>query len=263
MKTSQLIPAAGKRFRIAACKPEETFGVSRKQAEKALAVHVERLPELHDLLYAEHKRAVLIVLQGMDASGKDGTIKHVMSGVNPRNCTVTSFKVPTPRERDHDFLWRVHAATPGKGEIGIFNRSHYEDVLVTRVHKLIDGAECRRRYAHINAFEQMLSESGVTLLKFCLHISREEQRQRMDERLADPSKNWKFNEDDLKEREFWKQYQEAYEDAIGNCNTKYAPWHVIPADRKWFRNYAVSEVLVETLRGFGMSFPKMLIKSAG
>jgi PPK2 family polyphosphate:nucleotide phosphotransferase len=256
MKPSQLIPPFGKPFHLSAHKPADTSGMIKEEADQLLAEQTARLPELHDLLYAEHKRSVLVVLQGMDASGKDGTIKHVVSGVNPRNCTVTSFKVPTARELDHDFLWRVHAAVPGKGEIAIFNRSHYEDVLVTRVHKLITPAECKRRYVHINAFEQMLAENGVTLLKFCLHISREEQHRRLDQRLADPHKNWKWSAADLKERRHWKQYQAAYEDAIGACNTPWAPWHVIPADRKWFRNYAVSEILVRTLENFGMKFPR-------
>ena len=255
MRTSQLLAPGNGRFRIARVQPDHTFGVSRELAEKSLATHVAKLPELHDLLYAEHRRSVLIILQGMDASGKDGTVKHVMSGVNPRNCTVTSFKVPTPIELDHDYLWRVHAAVPRKGEIGIFNRSHYEDVLVTRVHKLVTPAECRKRYGQINAFEEMLTSSGVTLLKFFLHISRDEQERRIEERLADPRKNWKFSKSDIKERRYWKKYQEAYEDAVGHCSTRRAPWHVIPADHKWFRNFAVSGVVVRTLEGFRMGFP--------
>ena len=255
MKASQLVAAGNGRFRIARVQPDDTFGTSREKAEEGLAAHVRKLPELHDLLYAEHRRSVLIILQGMDASGKDGTVKHVMSGVNPRNCSVTSFKVPTPIELDHDFLWRVHAAVPRKGEIGIFNRSHYEDVLVTRVHKLVTPAECRKRYGQINAFEEMLTSNGVTLLKFFLHISRDEQEKRIEERLADPRKNWKFSRADIKERRYWKKYQEAYEDAVGNCSTRWAPWHVIPADHKWFRNFAVSGVVVDTLEGFRMRFP--------
>ena len=255
MKTSQLVAPGNGRFRIARVQPDDTFGISREQAEKSLSTHVAKLPELHDLLYAEHRRSVLIILQGMDASGKDGTVKHVMSGVNPRNCTVTSFKVPTPIELDHDFLWRVHAAVPRKGELGIFNRSHYEDVLVTRVHKLVTPAECRKRYGQINAFEEMLTSNGVTLLKFFLHISRDEQERRIEERLADPRKNWKFSRADIKERRYWKKYQAAYEDAVGHCSTRRAPWHVIPADHKWFRNFAVSGVVVRTLEGFRMRFP--------
>jgi PPK2 family polyphosphate:nucleotide phosphotransferase len=256
MKPLPLIPVAGKPFRFSAHKPDDTFGIDKELAEKSLSEHEKRLPHLHDLLYAEHKRAVLVVLQGMDAAGKDGTVKHVMSGVNPRNCTVTSFKVPTENELAHDFLWRVHAAMPGKGMIGIFNRSHYEDVLVVRVHKLITPAQCKRRFEHINSFEQMLSENGVTILKFFLHISREEQHRRIEARLSDPAKNWKFSKADLKERHYWKQYQEAYEDAVSHCNTKWAPWHVVPADHKWFRNYTVSGVLVHTLENFNMKYPK-------
>jgi PPK2 family polyphosphate:nucleotide phosphotransferase len=256
VQPSKLIPPAGSRFHLRSHKPDETHGVSREHALEAVSGHVTQLSDLHDLLYAEHKHAVLVILQGMDASGKDGTVKHVMSGLNPRNCMVTSFKVPTQIELDHDFLWRVHAAVPPKGVIGVFNRSHYEDVLATRVHKLITPAQCRHRFENINSFEQMLSENGVKLLKFFLNVSREEQEKRFRERLDDPTKRWKFEKADLKERRHWSYYQRAYEDAISRCNTKHAPWHVVPADHKWFRNYAVSGVLVHTLTAFRMKFPK-------
>jgi PPK2 family polyphosphate:nucleotide phosphotransferase len=211
---------------------------------------------LQDVLYAEHKRSMLIVLQAMDAGGKDGTIKHVMSGVNPQGCIVTSFKQPTQHELDHDYLWRVHQAAPAKGMIGIFNRSHYEDVLVVRVHDLVPKDVWSKRYDQINAFEELLAESGTVIVKFFLHISKEEQRRRFDERNKDPNKNWKSSDADERERKFWDEYQDAYEDAIAKTSTKHAPWFVIPANEKWFRNLAVSHVLVKTLEDLNLQYPK-------
>jgi len=192
----------------------------------------------------------------MDASGKDGTIRHVMYGVNPQVCSVTSFKAPTSEELDHDFLWRIHNAVPPRGEIGIFNRSHYEDVLIVRVHDLVPKTVWSARYEQINDFEKMLSKNNVTILKFFLHISKDEQKERLQERLNDPTKNWKMNPEDLKERELWDDYQKAYEVAIEKCSTKYAPWYIIPANKKWFRNIAVSEIIIETLENLKMKFPK-------
>jgi len=215
----------------------------------------QKLADLHDLLYAEQKHALLIVLQGMDAAGKDGTIKHVMSGVNPAGCVVTSFKVPTAEEAAHDFLWRVHKAVPPKGYIGIFNRSHYEDVLVTRVHELVPPSVWKPRYDRINDFEQLLVENGVLLLKFFLHMSKDEQKRRFDSRHDDPQKNWKISDADDRERVYWDDYQEAYEDAIAKCSTKHAPWYVIPSDKKWFRNLAVSEIVVTALEELKMKYP--------
>jgi len=244
------------KFNLTKVKPDDTHGVSKSHAAKSLPAHVEKLAALHDLLYAEHKRSLLIVLQGMDAAGKDGTIKHVMSGVNPQGCTVTSFKQPSTQELDHDFLWRIHCAVPPKGGIGIFNRSYYEDVLVARVHELVPPAVWKKRYGQINGFETMLTENGVCILKFFLHMSNKEQGKRFDERLADPRKNWKSSPADFKEREYWDQYQSAYEDAIAKCGTKEAPWHVIPSDHKWFRNFAVAEVIVQTLAAFKMRYPR-------
>jgi PPK2 family polyphosphate:nucleotide phosphotransferase len=256
MDISKLRVDPGRKFKLGNFKPTNTYGIVKAHAKKAMAVHVPRLAALHDLLYAENKRSVLIILQGMDASGKDGTIKHVMSGVNPQGCSVTSFKQPSTLELDHDFLWRIHSAIPAKGDIGIFNRSQYEDVLVTRVHGIVPPKIWKERYAQINAFEEILAANNVHILKFFLHMSREEQRKRFDERLADPTKNWKSSPADFKEREYWDQYQEAYEDAIGKCSTKYAPWYVIPADHKWFRNYAVAEIVVRTLESFRMQYPR-------
>jgi PPK2 family polyphosphate:nucleotide phosphotransferase len=244
------------KFKLSRCAPDDTQGVSKDHAAKAMPAHVERLAALHDLLYAEHKRSLLIVLQGMDAAGKDGTIKHVMSGVNPQGCSVTSFKQPGTQDLDHDFLWRIHAAVPPKGSIGIFNRSQYEDVLIARVHALVPPAVWKKRYREINDFEKMLSENNVCILKFFLHMSSKEQRRRFDERLADPSKNWKASPADFKEREYWHQYQSAYQDVIEQCSTREAPWYVIPSDHRWFRNFAVGEIVVRTLESFKMHYPK-------
>jgi PPK2 family polyphosphate:nucleotide phosphotransferase len=256
MKIDKLIVPPGHKFRLKKIDPAETHGISKEYAEEQLAHHVKKLQDLHQLLYAEGKRSLLIVLQGMDAAGKDGTIKHVMSGVNPQGCAVTSFKQPSATELAHDFLWRIHAATPAKGAIGIFNRSQYEDVLIARVHKLAPKKDLERRYGEINDFEKMLTENGVHILKFFLNISSDEQKKRFEERLKDPDKNWKASSADFKEREFWDAYQEAYEDALERCSTEGAPWYAIPANHKWFRNYAVSEVVIQTLTGLKMKFPK-------
>jgi len=250
-------------FRLRHFATDDTHGVSKHDAAKLLPKHVEKLAALHDLLYAEHKRALLIVLQGMDAAGKDGTIKHVMSGVNPQGCSVTSFKQPSVTELDHDFLWRIHAAVPPKGSIGIFNRSHYEDVLIARVHELVPSAVWKKRYGQINDFESMLSENNVHILKFFLHMSSKEQRKRFDERMSDPCKNWKSSPADFKEREHWDDYQAAYEEAIGKCSTKEAPWFIIPSDHKWFRNFAVGEIIVRTMESFKMRYPEGLPAEAG
>jgi PPK2 family polyphosphate:nucleotide phosphotransferase len=251
------------KFNLEKFAPGETYGVSKSHAEKAFPDHVEKLAALHDLLYAEHKRSLLIVLQGMDAAGKDGTIKHVMSGVNPQGCAVTSFKQPSSRELDHDFLWRIHAAVPEKGEIGIFNRSHYEDVLIARVHSLVPREVWKARYNEINAFEKILTENNVCILKFFLHMSSEEQEKRFKERLSDPRKNWKASAADFTERKFWDHYQAAYQDAISKCSTKEAPWYVIPSDHKWFRNFAVAEVVIRTLESFKMHYPSTNIAPPG
>ncbi len=263
MNIDSLQAPPGRKFKLSRFAPDDTHGVSKGHALNALASHVDKLAALHDLLYAEHKRSLLIILQGMDASGKDGTIKHVMSGVNPQGCTVTSFKQPSALEHDHDFLWREHAAVPPRGAIGIFNRSHYEEVLVTRVHGLVPPAVWKTRYAQINNFEKMLARNNVHILKFFLHISSGEQKKRFDERLGDPRKNWKFSSTDLAEREYWDNYQEAYEDAIAKCSTKQAPWYVVPSDHKWFRNFVVAEALIHTLESFRMRYPTRPQKQPG
>ncbi len=216
----------------------------------------DELEELQELMYAERRRKVLIVLQGMDTSGKDGTIRHVFDRVNPQGVSVANFKVPTELELAHDYLWRVHQKAPGKGEIVIFNRSHYEDVLVVRVHNLVPEKVWSKRYAHINDFERLLAEEGTTILKFFLHISLEEQKERLQARLDDPRKQWKFRMGDLEERKRWQEYTRAYEDAIRETSTEWAPWYIIPADRKWYRNLVIGSIVVTVLKEFEMQYPE-------
>lgn len=245
------------KFKLSAADPDSTERLkSKEDANGLLAKNIERLAELQYRLAAEKKRALLVVLQAMDGGGKDGTIRHVMSGLNPQACRVTSFKVPAGEETEHDFLWRVHRAVPAFGELGIFNRSHYEDVLVARVHNLVPKSIWSKRYEQINAFEKMLFESGTTILKFYLHISPDEQKKRLEARVEDPAKNWKISLADMEERKYWDDYMQAYGDAIQNCSTKWAPWFVIPANKKWFRNLAVSRIIVETLEEMDPKTPK-------
>jgi len=241
--------------------PDSTAGApgTRSETEAALPELQAELSDLQDRLWAEARRSLLVVLQALDAGGKDGTIKHVFRGVNPQGCRVQSFKEPTHLELAHDFLWRVHRATPRAGEIGIFNRSHYEDVLITRVHGLITEAVCRERYELIKAFEATLANGGTTVIKLFLHISKDEQRKRFDSRLHEPRKRWKFQPADLAERERWDDYQVAYADALSATSTAAAPWYVIPADRKWFRNWAVSRVLVDTLSRIDPQYPEPVV----
>ncbi len=243
-------------YKLRDADPEATFGVKKQEAEKQLAKNLERLSVLQYLLYAESQRAFLVVLQGIDAGGKDGTIRHVMTGLNPQGVEVTAFKVPEGEETRHDYLWRIHKAIPERGKIGIFNRSHYEDVLVVRVHDLVPKSVWQKRYRHINDFEHMLADNGVTIVKFLLYISKEEQAERFRERLEDKTKNWKFNMGDVKEREYWDQYIDAYQAVLRKCSTADAPWYVVPSNRKWFRNLAVSQVLVDTLESMNLKYPK-------
>ena len=235
----------------------DTLG--HKKDTNALERNVRRLAELQHLLYADKHHALLIVLQALDAGGKDGTIRHVMSGANPQGCMVTSFKQPTPEEMDHDFLWRVHKAVPPRGYIGIFNRSHYEDVLIVRVHNLVPKNVWSKRYDEINSFEKMLTENDVVILKFFLHISKDEQLRRFQSRLSDASKKWKLSLPDFKEREHWDGYVAAYEDALTKCSTKHAPWYVIPSDHKWFRNFAISSIVNQTMQSMRLKFPPATI----
>jgi PPK2 family polyphosphate:nucleotide phosphotransferase len=219
----------------------------KAEAESAATELNAELERLQELLWAGHRQRLLVVLQGMDTSGKDGVIRHVFDGVNPVGVKVASFKAPTAEELAHDFLWRVHSRVPGDGELVIFNRSHYEDVLVVRVHELVPERVWRRRYDQIREFERLLAETGTTILKFFLHISSAEQKQRLEERLADPAKQWKFDPRDLAERARWKDYQKAYGEAIGRTSTDLAPWYVVPSDRKWYRDLVVARILVEAL----------------
>jgi PPK2 family polyphosphate:nucleotide phosphotransferase len=227
----------------------------RPATEAALPALVEALADLQDRLWAEAKRSLLVVLQAMDAAGKDGTIKHVFRGVNPQGTRVVSFKEPTHIELEHDFLWRVHRAVPRAGEIGIFNRSHYEDVLIARVHGLVPEPVWRARYGIINSFESLLDHGGTTVVKLFLHISKDEQRKRFDTRLSEPKKRWKFRPADLTEREYWDEYQRAYADAISKTSTDSAPWYVVPANHKWYRNWVVSTILIDTLRRLDPHYP--------
>ena len=253
----KLIVPPDKKTKLSKYDPADTLGHDdQEECEAKLDKAIKRLDDLQNLLYAEKKRALLIVLQGMDASGKDGTVRHVMAGVNPQGCSVTSFKVPNSEDLAHDFLWRIHKAVPERGVIGIFNRSHYEDVLVVRVHKLVPKEIWKARYAEINRFERNLDENGVKILKFFLHISKEEQEKRFQERLHDPRKKWKYSKADPKERKHWDDYVTAYEAVLSRCSTEYAPWFIIPANHKWFRNLAISRILVETLEDFDMHYPK-------
>jgi PPK2 family polyphosphate:nucleotide phosphotransferase len=227
-----------------------------EELKSRLARLTRRIDELQTALYAEGKRSLLVVFQARDAGGKDGTIHKVFGPMNPQGAVLSSFNAPTEDELARDFLWRVHQAVPPKGTIGIFNRSHYEDVLVVRVNELVPARVWKKRYDQINQFERMLGQNGVTILKFFLHVSRDEQKKRLLERLDDPTKNWKFKAGDLKAREQWDAYTDAYRDAIGRCSTPWAPWHVVPADDKDVRNYLVARVVADTLKAMRPRFPK-------
>jgi PPK2 family polyphosphate:nucleotide phosphotransferase len=254
--SQSLTVAPGTKVRLADFDPrhvEEKW--KKKSAREQEQKNVAALVDLAYRLYAEDRRALLLVLQGMDTAGKDGTIRCVMSGVNPQSCQVVSFKQPSAEELDHDFLWRIHKAVPRHGHIGIFNRSQYEDVLVVRVHKLAPEAEWKSRYERINEFEKLLTEGGLTIVKCFLHISKEEQRQRLQARLDDPDKRWRFSQGDIAERKLWDDYQQAYEDALTKCNTEHAPWHIIPADRKWYRNLVISQLVRDTLERMDPQYP--------
>lgn len=261
----------GSKFRLKDFDPAYTLGFKRKQKRQAramLSTGVEMLADLQERLYAENRWSLLIVFQGMDASGKDGAIKHVMSGINPQGCDVFSFKAPSTEELQHDYLWRCEKNLPGAGEIGIFNRSYYEETLVVRVHpellkrqKLPPGFITRDiwkdRFQDFRSFERYLARNGIVICKFFLHISKEEQRRRFLKRLDTPAKNWKFSSSDLQERRFWKKYRKAYSEIIKNTSTKAAPWYVVPADKKWFARVVVASVIIDTLASMGLAFPKL------
>jgi PPK2 family polyphosphate:nucleotide phosphotransferase len=254
--TKRLAVTPGTKVKLSQYDPEDTLGWDKGHKMKAsLEKTIESLDKLQYLLYAEHKHALLIVLQGLDAAGKDGTIRHVMSGINPQGCVVTPFKAPTKDELAHDYLWRIHKAIPEIGDIGIFNRSHYEDVLVVRVHNLVPKQVWSQRYDQINSFEQMLNENNVRILKFFLHISKDEQKERFQARIDDKDRRWKISEADFAERLYWDEYTKAYEEALTRCSTPTAPWFVIPSNKKWFRNLAVSHIIAEALEDLKMKFP--------
>lgn len=246
----------GEKIMLTAVDADQSEHYARKKdVEEELEVQRRRIQELQARQYAENKQGLLIVLQAMDTGGKDGTIKHVFSGVNPQGCRVSSFKAPNPEEANHDFLWRYHKSVPARGRIGIFNRSHYEDVLVVRVKNLVPEEVWRARYGLINDFEYGLTQGGIAVIKFYLHISRDEQKRRLESRLADPDKRWKFSTNDIKERAFWDDYQVAFEDAINNTSTEYAPWYVVPANKKWYRNLVVARTIADTLEAMDPKFP--------
>jgi PPK2 family polyphosphate:nucleotide phosphotransferase len=268
-----ILAEPGKKFSLNDYDPSYTAGFKDKDdALEMLEKDIKRLSELQDMLYASNTYSLLIVFQAMDAAGKDGTIKHVMSGINPQGCEVHSFKEPSREELEHDFLWRCAKRLPERGKIGIFNRSYYEEVLVTRVHpelilkQLIPGINSvddidddfwKKRYEQINAFEKHIYENGTFILKFFLHVSKKEQRERFLKRIEQQEKNWKFSIDDVKERAYWDKYQQAFEDAINHTSTPYAPWYIIPADRKWFMRTAVGDIIVSTLESLNLKYPEV------
>ena len=251
-----LVVKPGERFDLAAFDCGATFGREKDEAEKTLTDNLTRLADLQSRIWAEAKHAVLIVLQGIDAAGKDGTIKAIAGAFNPQGTPVTSFKEPTPEELAHDFLWRVHAAVPEKGDIGIFNRSHYEQVLIVRVHGLEPEDRWRDHYREIRDWERMLTDEGVTILKFFLGIDKDTQRQRFQDRIDDPAKNWKFKLGDIAERKFWDDYQAAFQDMLTETSTAYAPWYAIPSNRNWFRNLAISEIVADALDELNPQYPE-------
>lgn len=246
-----------KKIHLSNYDPDDTAGLKDNYAvKKMLESNIRHLVELQHLLYAEDQHSLLVILQGMDAAGKDGTIRNVFSGANPKSCQVASFKAPTQEELNHDFLWRIHQQVPPKGKIGIFDRSQYEDVLVVRVKNLIPNAVLDQRYDQINNFEKMLSENGTKIIKFFLYISKDKQKEKLLERLEDPEKKWKFNPTDIQERRHWDKYMKSYEALLSRCNTEWAPWFVIPANNRWFRNLAVSQIVLETLEGMNPKLPE-------
>ncbi len=267
-----LIATPGAKHKVASFDPAYTGKITQAESEKLLKANVKKLRKLQSKLYAEDRYAVLLIFQAMDGAGKDGTIKHVMSGVNPQGCQVYSFKQPSAEELDHDFLWRIHKAVPERGRIGIFNRSHYEDVLISRVHpEILLGTKLplirtvkditpkfwRNRYQQINDFERYLTDNGIVVLKFFLNVSNEEQKLRFLARIEDETKNWKFSVSDIKERGYWDAYMKAYSDMLTHTSTQIAPWYVIPADNKWFMRYAVGEIIVSKMEALNLRYPRV------
>jgi PPK2 family polyphosphate:nucleotide phosphotransferase len=256
----KLMVIEGKKINLQRLSPDHNFSIDEEKAEYVLKQNLKkRMSELQYRLYAERKNGLLIVFQGIDTSGKDSTIRHVISAFNPQSCAVKAFKEPTTEDLSHDFLWRIHKRAPSRGEIVVFNRSHYEDIIQPRVHKTIHKSIWSQRYEHINAFERCLSDNSIKIIKFFLHISKEEQRKRLEERMNDPSKQWKASESDITERKFWNNYTVAYQDIINRCSNLWAPWYIIPANRKWFRNLVIALIIVDTLERMKPKFPKPTI----
>lgn len=267
-----LIAMPGKKHSVSDFDSSSTDEITKQEAKEQLTKDVEKLAELQSMLYAQDRYSILVIFQAMDAAGKDGTIKHVMSGINPQGCQVYSFKQPSTEELDHDYLWRINRSLPERGRIGIFNRSHYEDVLIAKVHpeivlsaklpdiKTVDDIKVdfwKRRYRQINDFERYLTENGTVILKFFLNVSKAEQKKRFAERLNDPAKNWKFSSADIKERRFWDEYMKAYADVLTETSTEIAPWYVIPADNKWFMRYAVGRIICERMKELDLHYPRL------
>lgn len=256
-KLKRLRLSSGDGLRLQDFDPTDTSylrGGKEEALSRALSLQ-KRIGELQELVYAEHRHRILVVLQGMDTSGKDGTVKHLFTDASLSGVTVTSFGKPSVEELEHDYLWRIHARVPATGRIGVFNRSHYEDILVVRVHNLVPPDVWGLRYEQINAFERMLVETGTVLLKFFLHISKTEQKERLQARIDDPTKRWKYEHGDVEERKLWQSYMDAYESVLQKTSTEWAPWHVVPADKKWYRNWVVSKFLVEALEALDMQWP--------
>jgi PPK2 family polyphosphate:nucleotide phosphotransferase len=274
MKISQFCVKEGKGFHLNGIKTDKTSGLSKNmKVEEELADNIQKLARMQDILYAHNKYGILVILQAMDAAGKDGAIKHIMSGLNPQGVQVTPFKAPSAEELDHDYLWRSHERLPERGSISIFNRSYYEDVLIVKVHNLISNQNLpedimkkdiwQDRYRQIRDFERYMHENGIVVIKLFLHVSKEEQTNRLLERIDNPAKNWKFNSGDLHERKFWNQYQDAYEEMIRATATDAAPWYIIPADKKWFSRLLISEILVQRLKELPLKYPEMSNEEAG
>lgn len=252
----RLIVPPGKRAQLNDNRADRTFGWEKPEALVELQDKLRKLSDLQYKLYADGRQAVLVVLQAIDAGGKDGTVHDVFTSMNPQGCVVNSFKAPTAEELKHDYLWRIHRRVPARGMVGVFNRSHYEDVLIVRVEKLVPEEVWRERYAQINEFERMLAANSVRIVKIFLHISKGEQKQRLEDRLHDPNRQWKFSPDDLVKRRKWSEYQQAFEAMLTRCSTKHAPWYVVPADRKWFRNLAVAQIVATEMGRLPLRFPK-------
>lgn len=247
----------GENFKMSSIDPDESERYTdKKEVSEELKKQRDRISDLQERLYAERKQSLLIILQALDTGGKDGTIRGVFQGVNPQGCQVWSFKAPSTEELEHDFLWRYHDKTPTRGMITIFNRSHYEDVLIVRVKSLVEESVWQHRYQMINEFEHMLTLNNTTIIKFYLHISKDEQKKRLEKRLRDPQKHWKFSSSDLKERKLWDKYMEAFEDVFNKCATEYAPWYVVPANKKWYRNLVIARTIADTLETMNPQYPK-------